>query len=157
MPAFEAALSFAPFACDWQACQGATATPERFEGNDSPTACCVPVALPEALGTVGEALDYLVEAQPGPVPVSLDGDPSPDPLMDETLDRLSDQIRLGGIPPFESLEPVDPTLHDEEALHGRMQAEWHDRLAWHRARHDLAPVAPLSSRCTWAAPRVSCR
>ena len=127
----------APFPGDWQACQAAAeAGAGRFEGNDSPTACCVPVALPEALGSVGEAVDYLVEAHPGPVPVSLDGNSSPDPLMDETLDWLSDQIRLRGIPPFESFE--DPTLSNEETFHRRMQAEWRDRLAWHRARHDLA-------------------
>jgi hypothetical protein len=98
----------------------------------------VPIALPETLGTIGEALDYLVEAQPGPVPVSLDGDPTPDPLMDDALDWFSDQVRLRSIPPFESLEPIDPTLSVEETLHRRMQAEWRDRLAWHQARHDLA-------------------
>ena len=120
--------------CAWQAPPG---PPERFDADDNPTACCVPVALPEALGSVGEALDYLVEAHPGTLPVSLDGDPSPDPLMDEALDWLSDQIRLRGILPFESLEPIDPTLSTEETLHKRMRAEWRDRLAWHRARHDL--------------------
>jgi putative DNA primase/helicase len=136
---FKAALDPVPFPGDWQACQGtAEAPPARFEGDDSLTACCVPVALPEALGSVGEALDYLVEAQPGPVPVSLDGDPSPDPLMGEALTWLSDQIRLRGISPFKSFEPIDPTLSPEETINRRMQAEWRDRLAWHQARHDLA-------------------
>jgi putative DNA primase/helicase len=142
MPAFEAAFDPAPFPGDRQACPAAaTAPPERFEGDDSPTACCVPFALPEALGSVGEAIDYLVEAQPGPMPVSLEGNPGPDPLMNETLIWLSDQIRFRDIQTFESLEPVDPTLGVEETLHKRMQAEWRDRQVWHRARHNLA-VSP---------------
>jgi hypothetical protein len=56
----------------------------------------------------------------------------------EAMIWLSDQIRMGGILPFESLEPIDPTLSVEETLHRRMQAEWRDRLAWHQTRHDLA-------------------
>lgn len=116
--------------------------PKRFEGDDSPTACGVPIALPETLGTIGEALDYLVEAQPGAVPVSLEGDPDPDPLIDDTLIWLSDQIRLRGIPPFKTLELLGPKLSVEETLHRRLQAEWRDRLAWHRARHDLVSYSP---------------
>jgi hypothetical protein len=64
--------------------------------------------------------------------------------MDEVLIWTSDQIRLGGIPPFESLEPIDPTLGIEETLHRRLRAEWRDRLAWHQARHDL--VADVAVR-----------
>lgn len=134
-PIFKPTLDPAYFPSPWQAWDG---LPGRFEGDDSLTACCVPVALPEALGSVEEVVECLVEAHPSPVPMSLDGDPSPDPLMDEAVTWLSDQITLGGIPPFESLEPVDPTLSVEETVRKRMRAEWRDSLAWHRARHDLA-------------------
>jgi hypothetical protein len=61
--------------------------------------------------------------------------------MDDALASVSDQIRLRGIPIFESLEPDNPRLDAEETLHRRMRAEWKDRLAWHRARHDLAVSA----------------
>ena len=117
------------------------------EGEANETLCCVLTSLPaEWIGTIDDQREWLAEAVPGGVPVpevvavgqpSLD-DPDAAPPMHEALIWLSDQIRLSGIPSFESLEPIDPTLSNEETLHRRMRAEWKDRLAWHQARHDLA-------------------
>ena len=68
----------------------------------------------------------------------MESNPDPDPPIDDAVMWLSHQIRLRGIPPFESLEPVDPALSVEVTIVKRMEAEWRDCSAWHRARHDLA-------------------